>query len=98
MRLLERAPELFGTYLMVLHHLHETIAEFVAARTGPSAKGDLYPQLLAGATTAAIKSSLAVIMATGQPPFHLEQVAYSAITSGLRDVIRPEYLGSIKEK
>lgn len=89
MRLLEQAPELQGTYLMVFHSLHETIADFVAARTGQSAKCDLYPQLLAGATTAAIKASLAVVMATGDAAFQLEQVAFNAVTAGLREVIRP---------
>jgi TetR/AcrR family transcriptional regulator, regulator of mycofactocin system len=86
MRLLERAPELQGTYLMVFHNVHETIADFVAARTGLSAKSDLYPQLLAGATTTAIKASLAVLLATGSPAFELEEVAYAAITAGLRDI------------
>jgi AcrR family transcriptional regulator len=87
LRLLDQLPELAPTYHMVIHGLHLAIADFVAARTGQDPHCDLYPQLLAGAATSAIKASLAVTMCSGEPISELERVAYQAVTAGLRDVL-----------
>ncbi|WP_345625063.1 acyl-CoA-like ligand-binding transcription factor [Rugosimonospora acidiphila] len=86
LRLMERMPELGGTYHMIFQHLHDVIAEHVADRTGlPPA--ELYPQLLAAAAIAAIKAALAVFEAAGgrQSLIELRARAYSSLTAGIGD-------------
>jgi AcrR family transcriptional regulator len=89
MRLLERLPELNGTYHMLFQQLHEVIAEAVASRTaeGPV---DLYPQLIAAAATGAIKAALSVFEATAgrRPLADLRDEALDRLTLGLRE--RPD--------
>ena len=46
MRLLEKLPELAGTYHMIFQDLHDVIADYTAERIGALPK-DLHPQLLA---------------------------------------------------
>jgi TetR/AcrR family transcriptional regulator, regulator of mycofactocin system len=84
MRLLERLPELGGTYHMLFQQLHEVIAAEVAERDGRSA-ADLEPQLLAAAATASLKAALTVFEATGgrRPLAELRDEAYSRLTAGL---------------
>jgi AcrR family transcriptional regulator len=86
LRLLEQLPELEPTFHMVIQGLHLAVAEFVGARTGQNPKCDLFPQLLAGAATSAVKASLAVMTCSGEPSAELERVAYFAVTAGLRDL------------
>jgi AcrR family transcriptional regulator len=84
LRLLERLPELGGTFHMLLQQLHDVIAEEVADRTGTSAV-DLDPQLLAAAATGSLRAALAVFEATGgrRPLAELRDEAYSRLTAGL---------------
>ncbi len=84
LRLLERLPELGGTYHMLFQQLHEVIANEVAERTGRSG-ADLQPQLLAAAATGALKAALTVFEATGgrRPLAELRDEAYAALTAGL---------------
>jgi TetR/AcrR family transcriptional regulator, regulator of mycofactocin system len=84
LRLLERMPELGGTYHMLFQQLHEVIAEEVAERTG-SAAADLHPQLLAAAATGSLKAALTVFETTGgrRPLAELRDEAYGRLTAGL---------------
>jgi TetR/AcrR family transcriptional regulator, regulator of mycofactocin system len=84
LRLLERLPELGGTYHMLLQQLHDVIAEEVAERTGTTAV-DLDPQLLAAAATGSLRAALAVFEATGgeRPLVELRDEAYARLTAGL---------------
>jgi AcrR family transcriptional regulator len=84
LRLMERLPELGGTYHMIFQHLHDVIAEYVADRTRLH-PADLYPQLLAAAATAAIKAALAVFEAAGgrQSLTELRAAAYASLTAGI---------------
>jgi AcrR family transcriptional regulator len=84
LRLLERLPELGGTYHMLLQQLHDVIAEEVADRTGTSAV-DLDPQLLAAAATGSLRAALAVFEATGgeRSLAELRDEAYGRLTTGL---------------
>lgn len=86
LRLMERLPELGGTYHMIFQHLHEVIAGYVADRTRLQPV-DLYPQLLAAAATAAIKAALAVFEAAGgrQSLTELRAAAYTSLTAGIGD-------------
>jgi AcrR family transcriptional regulator len=85
MRLLNQLPELMPAFLMIMHELHEAIAEFVAGRTGEPASA-LYPQVLASAATAAAKASLCSLErgeVTAQELDDLRHRAYRALTAGL---------------
>jgi AcrR family transcriptional regulator len=85
MQLLRHLPELMPAYQMVFHELHETIAGFVAGRTGTPAAG-LYPQLLAGAATLSAKASLCELDNGEASPEALRKLrrrAFDALTSGL---------------
>jgi AcrR family transcriptional regulator len=86
LRLMERLPELAGTYHMIFQQLHEVIAEYVADRTGLHPV-DLYPQLLAAAATGAVKAALAVFEAAAgrQGIAELRAAAYTALTAGIGD-------------
>jgi AcrR family transcriptional regulator len=86
LRLMERMPELGGTYHMIFQQLHEVIAEYVAQRAG-SHPLDLYPQLVAAAATAAVKAALAVFQAAGgrSELTELRASAYAALTAGIGD-------------
>jgi AcrR family transcriptional regulator len=84
MRLVERLPELGGTYHLLFQQLHEVIAEFVADRTGRPPV-DLYPQLVAAAATGSVKAALCVFEATAgrRPLAELRDEAYTRLTAGL---------------
>jgi AcrR family transcriptional regulator len=86
LRLMERMPELGGTYHLIFQQLHEVIAGYVAERAHLRPL-DLYPQLLAAAATAAIKAALAVFEAAGgrQGLTELRATAYAALTAGIGD-------------
>jgi AcrR family transcriptional regulator len=84
MRLMDKAPELGGTYHLLFQELHDVIAGFTAERTGAGAR-DLYPQLVAAAATGAIKATLTVFEAAPdvEPLSALRVRAYAALTEGL---------------
>lgn len=84
LRLLQRLPELGGTYHLLFQQLHDVIAEEVAGRTRKPAT-DLYPQLLAAAATGALKAALTVFEASGgrRRLAELRDKAYAQLTAGL---------------
>jgi AcrR family transcriptional regulator len=85
MRLLRQLPELLPMYEMVFHELHDTLAEFVAARLDLP-QTDLYPQLVAGAATLSARAAVSVLEAHPDRAASLGRVrhdAYSALTTGL---------------
>jgi TetR/AcrR family transcriptional regulator, regulator of mycofactocin system len=84
LRLVDRLPELGGTYHLLFQRLHEVIAGFVAERTDRPVL-DLYPQLLAAAATGSVKAALAVFEATGgaRSLEDLRDESYRTLTAGL---------------
>jgi AcrR family transcriptional regulator len=89
MRLLEKLPELSGTYHMIFQDLHDVIAAYTAERIGALSR-DLYPQLLASAATGSIKAALLVFenAPDGAAIGDLRAEAYELMTAGLHDVVR----------
>jgi AcrR family transcriptional regulator len=89
MRLLEKLPELAGTYHMIFQDLHDVIADYTADRIGAMPK-DLHPQLLASAATGSIKAALLVFenAPDGRPISEVRAEAYDLMTTGLHDVVR----------
>jgi AcrR family transcriptional regulator len=88
LRLVQQLPELLPTYQMIFHELHETIAEFVAGRTGEPANA-LYPQLLAGVGTLSAKATLCELEngeASPQALRALRHRAYDALAGGLDQI------------
>ena len=53
LRLVLTSPPIRGEYLKVTAQMQEALAEAIAARTGTGISQDMYPQILAGAVTAA---------------------------------------------
>jgi AcrR family transcriptional regulator len=53
LRLVVTSPAIRGEYLKVNFEMQEALAEAIAARTGIAGEQDMYPQILAGAVTAA---------------------------------------------
>jgi len=53
LKLVLTAPAIRGEYLKVTSAMQQALAEAIAARTGRDAEQDMYPQVLAGAVTAA---------------------------------------------
>lgn len=84
LRLLQRLPELGGTYHLLFQQLHDVIAEEVAERTGKPVT-DLHPQLLAAAATGALKAALTVFEVSGgrRQLAELRDKAYTLLTAGL---------------
>ena len=84
LRLLQRLPELGGTYHLLFQQLHDVIAEEVAERTGKPVT-DLHPQLLAAAATGALKAALTVFEVSGgrRRLAELRDKAYTLLTAGL---------------
>ena len=84
LRLLQRLPELGGTYHLLFQQLHDVIAEEVAERTGKPI-ADLHPQLLAAAATGALKAALTVFEVSGgrRQLAELRDKAYTLLTAGL---------------
>jgi len=84
LRLLQRLPELGGTYHLLFQQLHDVIAEEVAERTGKPV-ADLHPQLLAAAATGALKAALTVFEVSGgrRQLAELRDRAYTLLTAGL---------------
>jgi AcrR family transcriptional regulator len=95
MRLVRELPELMPAYLTVLHQMQETIAAFVARRTGEPDTAP-YPQLVAGAAALAAKASLAEVGRSDLGPrehSELRRRAYRALTAGL-DAFAPDPAGA----
>jgi TetR/AcrR family transcriptional regulator, regulator of mycofactocin system len=84
MRLLDQMPELGGPYHLLFQDLHDVIAEFAAGRTGDQPR-DMYPQLVAGGTIAAVKAVLSVFQAQpdGRSIHDLRVDAFEQLTRGL---------------
>jgi AcrR family transcriptional regulator len=82
MQLVRQLPELMPAYLMVLHQMQETIAAFVAERTGepPTAP---YPQLLGGLAMLAAKTALADPERSAEAQSELRRRAFRALAPGL---------------
>lgn len=83
--LLRRQPSLLTTYLVLNRDLGRVVADFVAHRTA-SAVTDLYPQMVAAATTAAWDTAL-VTWAASDGTANLSEMrrtAFAALTLGLR--------------
>ena len=83
--LLRRQPSLLTTYLVLNRDLASVVAEFVATRTG-AATTDLYPQMVAAATTAAWDTALVTWAARDGAAdlSELRRTAFAALTAGLR--------------
>jgi TetR/AcrR family transcriptional regulator, regulator of mycofactocin system len=82
--LLARQPSLLTTYLVLNRDLASVVAEFVAQRTG-GAVTDLYPQMVAAATTAAWDTALVTWSASDGAAnlSELRRTAFTALTAGL---------------
>jgi len=95
MRLVRELPELMPAYLTVLHQMQETIAEFVARRTGEPDTAP-YPQLVAGAAALAAKAALSEVGRADMDRHghsELRRRAYRALTEGL-DAFAPDPAGA----
>ncbi|WP_027342997.1 TetR family transcriptional regulator [Hamadaea tsunoensis] len=86
LRLLRTQPGLLGTYLLLNRDLAGVVAEFAAARTPGMVVTDLYPQLVAAATSGAWDTALVAWLASdGQDDLgDLRRAAFAALTAGLR--------------
>jgi TetR/AcrR family transcriptional regulator, regulator of mycofactocin system len=85
MRLVRQLPELLPAYQMVFHQLHESIADFVGARTGQAASA-LYPQAVAGVATLSAKAALCQVdngEAAWETLRELRHRTYDALVPGL---------------
>jgi AcrR family transcriptional regulator len=84
LQLMERLPELGGTYHLLFQQLHDVIADYVADRAELSVV-DLYPQLVAAAATGSVKAALAVFEASGgrRALADLRDESYAALTAGI---------------
>lgn len=82
--LLARQPSLLTTYLVLNRDLAGVVADFVARRTG-SAVTDLYPQMVAAATSAAWDTALVTWAASDGTAdlSELRRTAFAALTAGL---------------
>ena len=77
LRLVVTAPALCGDYLKVTAEMQQALAEAIATRTGTDADRDMYPQVLAGAVTAA--AQVAVSRWAADPPGPLRPLLRRAL-------------------
>ena len=77
LRLVVTAPALCGEYLKVTAEMQQALAEAIATRTGTDADQDMYPQVLAGAVTAA--AQVAVRRWAAGPPGPLRPLLCRAL-------------------
>ena len=78
LKLVLTAPAIRGEYLKVNSAMQEVLAEAIAARTGMDVEQDMYPQVLAGAVTAAAQVAVRR-WATADPPVSLRPLLRSAL-------------------
>ena len=78
LKLIMTAPALRGEYLKVTAAMQQALAEAIAARTGIDAGRDMYPQILAGAVTAATQAA-ARRWAAADPPVPLRPLLHGAL-------------------
>ncbi len=78
LKLVLTAPAIRGEYLKVNSAMQEVLAEAIAARTGMDVEQDMYPQVLAGAVTAAAQVAVRR-WATADPPVPLRPLLRSAL-------------------
>jgi hypothetical protein len=72
------APAIRGEYLKVSFEMQEALAGAIAARTGVDVEQDMYPQVLAGAVTAAAQVAVRR-WAAADPPVPLGPLLRSAL-------------------
>ena len=72
------APAIRGEYLKINSAMQEVLAEAIAARTGMDVEQDMYPQVLAGAVTAAAQVAVRR-WAAADPPVPLRPLLRSAL-------------------
>ena len=78
LKLVMTAPAIRGEYLKVSFEMQEALAEAIAARTGVDVEQDMYPQVLAGAVTAAAQVAVGR-WAAADPPVPLGPLLRSAL-------------------
>jgi len=78
LKLVLTAPAIRGEYLKVTSAMQQALAEAIAARTGRDAEQDMYPQVLAGAVTAAAQVAVRR-WAAADPPVPLRPLLCSAL-------------------
>jgi AcrR family transcriptional regulator len=78
LKLVMTAPAIRGEYLQVTSEMQETLAEAIAARTGTDMEQDMYPQMLAGAVTAAAQVAVRR-WAAADPPVPLRPLLRRAL-------------------
>jgi AcrR family transcriptional regulator len=78
LRLVLTAPAIRGEYLKVNAEMQQALAAAIAARTGTDLTQDMYPQVLAGAVTAAAQVAIRR-WATADPPVPLRPLLERAL-------------------
>jgi AcrR family transcriptional regulator len=78
LRLVLTSPPIRGEYLKVASEMQQALAEAIAARTGTSLQEDMYPQVLAGAVTAAAQVAVRR-WAAADPPVPLAPLLRRAL-------------------
>jgi AcrR family transcriptional regulator len=78
LRLVMTAPAIRGEYLKVTGEMQQALAEGIAARTGMDLEQDMYPQVLAGAVTAAAQVAVGR-WAAADPPVPLRPLLRGAL-------------------
>jgi len=78
LKLVMTAPASRGEYLKVNSEMQEALAEAIAARTGMDVEQDMYPQVLAGAVTAAAQVAVRR-WAAADPPVPLRPLLRRAL-------------------
>ncbi len=78
LKLVLTAPAIRGEYLKVNSAMQQALAEAIAARTGTDDEQDMYPQVLAGAVTAAAQVAV-TRWAAADPPVPLRPLLRSAL-------------------
>ncbi len=78
LKLVLTAPAIRGEYLMIASEMQQALAEAIAARTGTDMAQDMYPQILAGAVTAAAQVAVGRWFAA-DPPVPLQPLLRRAL-------------------
>ena len=107
LKLVLSSPAMRGEYLKVSSEMQQALAEAIATRTGTDLEHDMYPQILAGAVTAATQVAVGR-WAAADPPVPLrpllrqalDQLATACSGAGpwmteeqFKALVRPEILG-----